>query len=418
MHRQHGLDFAPAIPHLRSHHARKAQPIQATGGGLLDVFEKVKVLTGYHRLYLPALLAGLLLAGCGAAPDTAAPPPAPAVRSALPLGSGQQTGFVGLVRAVAPAVVNISSLQIQGAGLLDAMPQFLQESPLSRWLRKELGADDDSQAVLSKSLGSGFILTPDGYILTNRHVVANGNRILVKLANGQEYRARIIGSDRLTDVSLLKIPATGLPVLQIGNPKTLRVGDWVVAIGAPFGFDRSVTAGIVSALGRSLPQEEYVPFIQSDVAVNPGNSGGPLFNMSGQVVGINSQIYSESGGWMGVSFAIPIDVALNVAHQLNDHGKVLRGRIGVVVQDVTPRLARALGLAKPAGALVAKVQKHGAAAAAGIQAGDVITAFNGTPIVNADELPRAVAAVPPGTRVPVSIWRKRAPMNLQLEIGG
>lgn len=325
---------------------------------------------------------------------------------------------MGLVQAVAPAVVNISSLQIQGAGLLDAMPQFLQESPLSRWLRKELGADDDSQAVLSKSLGSGFILTPDGYILTNRHVVANGNRIRVKLANGQEYRARVIGSDRLTDVSLLKIPATGLPVVQIGNPKTLRVGDWVVAIGAPFGFDRSVTAGIVSALGRSLPQEEYVPFIQSDVAVNPGNSGGPLFNMSGQVVGINSQIYSESGGWMGVSFAIPIDVALNVAHQLNDHGKVTRGHIGVAVQDVTPQLARALGLDKPAGALVAKVQKHGAAAAAGIQAGDVITAFNGTPIVNADELPRAVAAGQPGSRVPVTIWRKRAPMKLQLEIGG
>lgn len=385
-----------------------------------DIFEKVKVLTGPHWLYLPALLAGLLLAGCGAAPDTAAPPsaPAPAVRAALPLSRGQQTGFVGLVQAVAPAVVNISSLQIQGAGLLDAMPQFLQESPLSRWLRRELGADDDSQAVLSKSLGSGFILTPDGYILTNRHVVANGNRILVKLANGQEYRARVIGSDRLTDVALLKIPATGLPVVPIGNPKTLRVGDWVVAIGAPFGFDRSVTAGIVSALGRSLPQEEYVPFIQSDVAVNPGNSGGPLFNMSGQVVGINSQIYSESGGWMGVSFAIPIDVALNVAHQLNDHGKVVRGHIGVVVQDVTPQLARALGLDKPAGALVAKVQKRGAAAAAGIRAGDVITAFNGTPIVNADELPRAVAAVPPGTRVPVSIWRKRAPVHLQLEIGG
>lgn len=377
-------------------------------------------MTGHHWLYLPALLAGLLLAGCGAATDTAAPPPAPtpAVHSALPLGGGQQAGFVGLVQAVAPAVVNISSLQIQGAGLLDAMPQFLQESPLSRWLRKELGADDDSQAVLSKSLGSGFILTPDGYILTNRHVVANGNRIRVKLANGQEYRARVIGSDRLTDVSLLKIPATGLPVVQIGNPKTLRVGDWVVAIGAPFGFDRSVTAGIVSALGRSLPQEEYVPFIQSDVAVNPGNSGGPLFNMSGQVVGINSQIYSESGGWMGVSFAIPIDVALNVAHQLNDHGKVTRGHIGVAVQDVTPQLARALGLDKPAGALVAKVQKHGAAAAAGIQAGDVITAFNGTPIVNADELPRAVAAGQPGSRVPVTIWRKRAPMKLQLEIGG
>jgi serine protease Do len=226
------------------------------------------------------------------------------------------------------------------------------------------------------------------------------------LTDKREFKARVVGVDKRTDVALLKIEASGLPSVRLGDPNALKVGEWVVAIGSSFGFDNSVTAGIVSAKGRSLPQENYVPFIQTDAAVNPGNSGGPLFNMRGEVVGINSQIYSRSGGFMGISFAIPIDVAMEVQNQLRANGKVSRGRIGVVIQEMTKELAESFGLgAKTQGAAVNAVEKGGPADKAGIEAGDVIIAFNGKPITNSSDLPRIVGATKPGSKVTLQLWR-------------
>jgi serine protease Do len=256
------------------------------------------------------------------------------------------------------------------------------------------------------SLGSGFIISADGYILTNAHVVDSADKITVKLTDQREFKAKVIGADKRTDVALLKIEASGLPKVTQGDPSVLKVGEWVLAIGSPFGFDSSVTAGIVSGKGRSLQQENFVPFIQTDVAINPGNSGGPLFNMKGEVVGINSQIYSRSGGYMGLSFAIPIDVAMEVANQLRASGKVTRGRIGVVIQEVTKDLAESFGLHKMAGALISAVEKGGPAEKAGIQASDVILKFDGKVVTMSRDLPRMVAAAQPGSKVSVLLWRK------------
>lgn len=258
----------------------------------------------------------------------------------------------------------------------------------------------------NKSLGSGFVVSSDGYILTNAHVVEAADEITVRLTDKREFKARVIGADKRTDIALIKIQAANLPTVHLGDPNQLRVGEWVVAIGSPFGFDNSVTAGIVSAKGRSLPQESYVPFIQTDVAVNPGNSGGPLFNLRGEVVGINSQIYSRSGGYMGLSFAIPIDVAMDVQNQLRAHGKVTRGRLGVVIQEVTKELAESLGLAKPLGAIVSSVERGGPAEKAGLEPGDVILKFDGKTISSSGDLPRLVGSTKPGTRSVVQIWRK------------
>ncbi|OGS93081.1 MAG: protease Do, partial [Gallionellales bacterium GWE2_58_10] len=281
--------------------------------------------------------------------------------------------FTELVEKQGPAVVNVSTTQIIRNA--QGFPNIPENDPFYEFFRRfapQMPREQESQ-----SLGSGFIISADGYIMTNAHVVDSADKITVRLTDKREFSAKVIGADKRTDVALLKIEATGLPKVTVGDPDKLRVGEWVIAIGSPFGFDSSVTAGIVSAKGRSLPQENFVPFIQTDVAINPGNSGGPLFNMNGEVVGINSQIYTRSGGSMGLSFAIPIDVATQVTDQLRASGKVTRGRIGVMIQELTSELAESFGLSKPVGALISHVEKDGPADKAGIEASDVILKFDG-----------------------------------------
>jgi len=319
--------------------------------------------------------------------------------------------FTELVEKQGPAVVNISTTQIiRGA---QGFP-FAEGDPYYEFFRRF--APQMPRERESQSLGSGFIISADGYIMTNAHVVESADKITVRLTDKREFHAKVIGADKRTDVALLKIEATGLPIINVGNPDKLKVGEWVVAIGSPFGFDSSVTAGIVSAKGRSLPQDNFVPFIQTDVAINPGNSGGPLFNMSGEVVGINSQIYTRSGGSMGLSFAIPIDVATQVTEQLRSTGKVTRGRIGVMIQELTRELAESFGLAKPAGALISNVEKNGPADKAGIEASDVILKFDGRPVDRSSDLPRIVAATKPGSKVVVELWRKGTTKHVTVEI--
>jgi serine protease Do len=326
--------------------------------------------------------------------------------------------FTDLAEKQGPAVVNISTSQVmRGQRFTHPMP-FEEDDPSFDFFRRFMprqmpGLPKDFK---TESLGSGFIVSADGYIITNAHVVDGADDVLVKLTDKREFKAKVIGADKRTDVALIKIDASGLPVVRLGDPSRLRVGEWVVAIGSPFGFENSMTAGIVSAKGRALPQESYVPFIQTDVAINPGNSGGPLFNMRGEVVGVNSQIYSRSGGYMGVSFAIPIDVAMEVQSQLRSGGKVSRGRIGVMIQEVTRELADSFGLAKPQGALVAFVEKGSPAEKAGIEAGDVILKFDGKPVGQSSDLPRMVGSTKPGTRSQVQVWRKGASKDLSVAI--
>jgi len=317
--------------------------------------------------------------------------------------------FTDLVERQGPAVVNISTTQVVRSSR--ALPQlpFDEDDPMfeffKRFIPKQPGGGAPREQE-TKSLGSGFIISPDGYVLTNAHVVDSAEEIVVKLVDKREYKAKVIGADKRTDIALIKIEAAGLPAVRMGDPTKLRVGEWVVAIGSPFGFESSVTAGIVSAKGRSLPQESFVPFIQTDVAINPGNSGGPLFNMKGEVVGINSQIYSRTGGFMGLSFAIPIDVAMEVQQALRTSGRVSRGRIGVVIQELTKELAESFGLAKATGALVNSVEKGAPADKAGIEAGDIILKFDGKPVNASSDLPRIVGGTKPGSKVPVQVWRK------------
>ena len=273
------------------------------------------------------------------------------------------------------------------------------------------------QEYKSQSLGSGFILSSDGYILTNAHVVNEADEVLVKLFDKREFKAKIIGADKRTDVALIKIEATGLPKVTIGDPAALKVGEWVAAIGSPFGLENTMTAGIVSAKGRALPQENFVPFIQTDVAINPGNSGGPLFNLRGEVVGINSQIYSQSGGSMGLSFSIPIDVAIDVTNQLRATGKITRGWLGIAIQELTKELAESFGMKNTNGALIAGVEKNGPADKGNLEAGDVITKFDGKAIMSSGDLPRVVGATKPGKIVPVEILRKGAVKNLSIGVG-
>ena len=310
--------------------------------------------------------------------------------------------FTDLVEKQGAAVVNISTTQIMHNP--QGMPNVPEGDPFYDFFRRfgpQMPREQQTQ-----SLGSGFIISADGYIMTNAHVVDSADKITVRLTDKREFRAKVIGADKRTDVALLKIEATGLPKIIVGDPNKLKVGEWVVAIGSPFGFDSSVTAGIVSAKGRSLPQDNFVPFIQTDVAINPGNSGGPLFNMNEEVVGINSQIYTRSGGSMGLSFAIPIDVATQVAEQLRTSGKVTRGRIGVVIQELTRELAESFGLSKPNGALISSVEKNGPADKAGIEPSDVILKFDGKPVNSSSDLPRIVAATKPGSKAAVELWRK------------
>lgn len=325
--------------------------------------------------------------------------------------------FTELAEKQGVAVVNISTTQVVRNRGAMGLP-FDEDDPMfeffKRFIPRQPGIPRDFE---NKSLGSGFIISGDGYILTNAHVVDSADEITVRLTDKREFKAKVIGADKRTDVALIKIEAGGLPVVRMGDPAQLRVGEWVVAIGSPFGFDNSVTAGIVSAKGRSLPQENFVPFIQTDVAINPGNSGGPLFNMRGEVVGINSQIYSRSGGYMGVSFSIPIDVAMDVQNQLRAHGKVSRGRLGLVIQEVTKELAESLGLAKAAGAVVNAVEKGGPAEKAGIEPGDVILKFDGKTVNNSPDLPRLVGATKPGTKANVQVWRKGGVRDIAVTVG-
>ena len=320
----------------------------------------------------------------------------------MSLAHAELPEFTELVEEASPAVVNISTRQnlpqreaaVQGQmpdleGLPPMFREFFERN-VPQMPRGPGGRQRDAQ-----SLGSGFIISDDGYVLTNNHVVADADEIIVRLSDRSELEAKLIGADPRTDVALLKVEGKGLPTVKLGKSQALKVGEWVLAIGSPFGFDHSVTAGIVSAKGRSLPNESYVPFIQTDVAINPGNSGGPLFNLDGEVVGINSQIFTRSGGFMGLSFAIPIDVAMDVANQLKSEGKVSRGWLGVVIQEVNKDLAESFGLDKPAGALVAQVLEEGPAAKGGLQVGDVILSLNGQPIIMSADLPHLVGALKP-----------------------
>jgi serine protease Do len=332
--------------------------------------------------------------------------------------AAQLPDFTELVEKQGPAVVNISTTQAARNPLLPQGPSPQEDDPFYEFFRRFMpqpgpGAPREFQ---SQSLGSGFIISQDGYILTNAHVVETADEITVKLTDKREFKAKVIGADRRTDIALIKIDATGLPAVKVGDPGRLRVGEWVLAIGSPFGFENTVTAGIVSAKGRSLPQENYVPFIQTDVAVNPGNSGGPLFNLRGEVVGINSQIYSRTGGFMGLSFAIPIDVANDIAQQLRTTGKVSRGRIGVVIQPVTKELADGFGLPRPQGALVNSVEKGGPAEKAGVEPGDVILRFDGKPVSSSEDLPRIVGATKPGSKVTMQLWRNKTSRDVQVVI--
>ena len=322
--------------------------------------------------------------------------------------------FTDLVEKASPAVVNIRTTErIRSRGNSpedDEMAEFFRRffgvpmpgmpTPPRRGQPQQPPQGEEQ----SRGVGSGFIISQDGYVMTNAHVVADAETIYVTLPDKREFKAKLIGSDKRTDVALLKIEATGLPRLALGDSDKIRPGEWVLAIGSPFGLDNSVTAGIVSAKGRDTG--DYLPFIQTDVAVNPGNSGGPLINLRGEVIGINSQIYSRSGGYMGISFAIPIDEAMRVSEQLKASGKVTRGRIAVAIGDVTKEVADSLGLGRARGALVGSVEPGGPAEKAGIEAGDIILKYNGRDIEKASDLPRMVGDTKPGTRVPLQVWRK------------
>jgi serine protease Do len=328
--------------------------------------------------------------------------------------------FTRLVEEQGNAVVNISTTQAIRRAALPQVPGMDDDEVMEffrRFVPRQPPGQGPGGRSESRSLGSGFILSADGYIMTNAHVVDGADEINVKLTDKREYKAKVIGADKRTDVALIKIEGASLPVVKFGDPNRLKVGEWVVAIGAPFGFENTVTAGIVSAKGRSLPQENFVPFIQTDVAINPGNSGGPLFNMRGEVVGINSQIYSRTGGFMGLSFAIPIDVALDIQKQLRDKGRVSRGRIGVVIQEVTRDLATSFGLDRARGALVSAVEKGSPAEKAGVEATDIIVTFDGKAVDSSSDLPRLVGSTHPGSQAGMEVWRKGITKKLNVTVG-
>ena len=322
--------------------------------------------------------------------------------------------FSALVERNGPAVVNISTMQ-KGRSNPAAQLPSKPGDPFYEFFRRFQAPEAGAQPV--RGIGSGFIVSPDGYVLTNAHVVADTNEVTVRLTDKRELQAKVIGVDKRTDVALIKVDATGLPAVKIGDPNRLKAGEWVAAIGSPFGLENTVTAGIVSAKSRSLPDGTYVPFIQTDVAINPGNSGGPLFNLNGEVIGINSQIYSRSGGYMGLSFSIPIDVAMNIKDQLQKFGKASHGRIGVAIQPVTRDLAESFGMSSPQGALVSNVEPGGPAARAGIQSGDVVVGVNGKTVEGASDLPRLIGEMRPGSRANIKVWRKGGSRDLAVVIG-
>ena len=360
------------------------------------------VVVAHQRSHADAASAGsppaaaALSASPAAAPLTVSPAPA----------SGRVTGlpdFSDLVAQNGAAVVNISVVEKAQKAGAPGGDESDADDPLSQFFRRYQSPAPD-HAPPSHGIGSGFIVSPDGYILTNAHVVADASEVTVKLTDRREFVAKVIGVDKRSDVALIKIAATGLPVVHLGDSSKLRPGQWVIAIGSPFGFENSVTAGVVSATARPL-DETYVPFIQTDAAVNPGNSGGPLFNVDGQVIGINAQIYSRTGGYMGMSFAIPIDLALNVENQLRTKGKVSRSRIGVAVQPVNQKLAMTFGLGTPHGALISAVEPQSPSERSGLKPGDVITSVNGHNIDQSFDLPTVIAEIPPGGEAHLGVWR-------------
>jgi serine protease Do len=375
----------------------------------------------HARISVCVLAVAAALAACS--PNEDAPRPRTPAQSFAPAAAAAAapavTGlpdFTALVKTQGPAVVNVVTSREVARGSSPVPP----DHPLFEFFRR-FAPEPPAQGApgpQSRGIGSGFILSADGYILTNAHVVAGAGTVTVRLADARrEFRGRVVGADARTDVALLKVDAADLPVARIGDSASLQAGEWVAAIGSPFGLANTITGGIVSALGRTLPVESFVPFIQTDVAVNPGNSGGPLLNMRGEVVGINSMIYSGSGGYMGVSFAIPIEVAVEVADQLRAHGRVTRGRLGIGIQALTPDLARSFRLAEANGVIVVSVEPGSPADKAGLRVGDVILDYGGHPIREASELPRRVAASTPGSTVALTVWRDRARHALKATVG-
>jgi serine protease Do len=350
------------------------------------------------------------------------PPPlvTPAQAALMPAEAAAKTGvpdFSGLVETYGAAVVNISARhQARAEPQAQQMP-LDPSDPFYQFFKHFYGGAMPHDQGPSTSLGSGFIVSPDGYVLTNAHVIDGASVVTVKLTDKREFRAKVIGSDKQSDVAVLKIDAKDLPTVKIGNPDQSKVGQWVVAIGSPYGFDNTVTSGIISAKARSLPDETYIPFIQTDVPVNPGNSGGPLFNLNGEVIGINSMIYSQTGGFQGLSFAIPINAAIKVKDQLVSSGHVERGRIGVAVQEINQSLAKSFGLPNPQGALVSSVEKDGPAAKAGLKPGDVILQVNGEPVRDSADLPSEIADIKPGTHAKLQIWRDGASQQVDVTLG-
>jgi len=350
-------------------------------------------------------------------PREASAATAPTVIATAPAASALLPDFTGIVERNGPAVVNIS---VTTEAKADATTQQFSgmdpDSPFFQFFRQFPGAVPH-RSTPEHGQGSGFIVSPDGIVLTNAHVVDGATEVTVKLTDRREFRAKVIGSDKPSDVAVLKINATGLPTVKLGSSANEKVGEWVLAIGSPFGFENSVTSGIVSAKSRSLPDGTYIPFIQTDVAVNPGNSGGPLFNMRGEVIGINAQIYTHTGGYQGLSFAVPIDLAVKVKDQLQQYGKVSRGRLGVTIQEVNQQLADSFGLKRPGGALVAAVEADSPAAKAGIKVGDVILKFNGQAISSSSELPEQVADVKPGTKATLEVSRNGSFKDIDVTVG-
>ncbi|GEC95540.1 serine protease [Zoogloea ramigera] len=355
----------------------------------------------------------------GSAAPAAAPATAPAAgRYGLP-------DFSALVEQVGPAVVNISVTQKVGRSGATSGEDAFAGDPFYDFLRRfgvpvpgmPGNGGGRMPEQIQQGVGSGFIVSPDGYVLTNAHVVDGASEVTVKLTDKRDFKAKVVGVDKRTDVALLKIDAAGLPFVRTGDAERTKVGEWVIAMGSPFGFENTVTAGIISAKARRLPDENYVPFIQTDVAINPGNSGGPLFNLAGEVIGINSQIYSRSGGFMGISFAIPIDVAMKVKDQLQKYGKVSRGRLGVAIQGLDAELAQNFGLDKPVGALVASVENGSPAEKAGLAPGDVVLGVNGQKVDNSADLPRIIGEQKPGSVVRLSIWRDRKARDINVTLG-
>jgi serine protease Do len=344
--------------------------------------------------------------------------------SAMPVFAANLPDFTVLAEKQGPAVVNISITQVMRGNQMP-FPGMPYDENLQEFFKRfgipgmpgMPGAPNQGQEYKSQSLGSGFIISQDGYILTNAHVISAADEVLVKLSDKREFKAKIIGADKRTDIALIKIDAKNLPKVTIGDPSKLKVGEWVAAIGSPFGLENTMTAGIVSAVGRALPQENYVPFIQTDVAINPGNSGGPLFNLAGEVVGVNSQIYSRSGGSMGLSFSIPIDVAIGISNQLKTSGRITRGWLGVAIQELTKELAESFGMKGTSGALIAGVEKGGPAEKGGLEAGDVIVQFDGKVVETSNDLPRIVGMTDPGKSVNVDVLRKGGKKTLRIKVG-